>query len=437
MKIDRRAFLKTSALAAMTAHAGKAVAMLPSEQAAWDKWKSTAIPRPEGILASSPMLQCPAPDSMGVAFSVTALSAGFAEVADNPEMKGSRRIEAEGVPIMPTDERVHLIRMTGLRPGTRYWYRVGAASLAHPIGYWTKQSEIVWSAVHSFTTPGESAPSHFAMMSDTHAEYGQMARMTAKYRGLGAPFVVWNGDVARSKMNDRNDLVRNFIELPENDGYASDAAIVFNSGNHDYRGDYAWKLDEVIMPRPSSERAGRFEHLMRNFAFRAGEIALIGLDTGEDKPDRHPSFGGLARFGRYRELQAEWLKDQFNRPEIAKAPYIVAFVHIPIFDSDPNANPGNVLEDYAEWQADCAALWGPTLAKNGVQLVMAGHTHKYRFDPATAERPWAQLVGGGRGEKTHQTVVDCRVDGGKLVADVWNTDSDTLIASHRFDPRAC
>ena len=437
MTIDRRAFLRTSALAAVTAQAGRALAMLPDEQAAWDKWAGAAIPRPDGILTASPMLQRPAPNSMGVAFAVNALSAGFAEVADNPGMQDARRIEADGVPIATTDDRIHRIRIDGLKPGTRYWYRVGAASLAHPVGYWTKQSEIVWSATHSFVTAGETAPSHFAMMSDTHAEFAQMARMTAKYRSLGASFVVWNGDVARSKMDCREDLVKHFIELPKNDGYAADTPIVFNCGNHDYRGDYAWKLNEVMMPRPCSEHTGKYAHLARNFAFRAGEIALIGLDTGEDKPDHHPSFGGLARFRQYRELQAEWLKDQFKRPEIAKAPYVVAFVHIPIFDKRPNANPGNILEDWADWQADCAALWGPTLAENGVQLVLAGHKHRYRFDPATEARPWAQLVGGGRGEKTFQTIVDCRAEGGQLVADVWNTDNDTLVATHKFKPRTC
>jgi len=432
-KIDRRAFLKTAALAAASTSAG--AAMLPDEQAAWDKWEGAPAPRAAGILSSSPVLQCPAPDSVGVAFSVSALSVGYAEVADNQSLEDARRFETGGFPVKQADGRIHQIRMTGLKPGTRYWYRVGASALVHPVGYWTKQSEIVWSAIHSFVTPGENAPSHFAMMCDTHAEFSQMSRITSKYRHLGAPFVVWNGDVARSKMDCREDLVRHFIELPENDGYAADAPIIFNPGNHDYRGDYATRLEEVFMARPSRERDAKYAALKRNFAFRIGEIALIGLDTGEDKPDNHPAFGGLARFRRYRELQGEWLKAQFVRPEIAAAPYVVAFAHIPLFSKDPNANPGNILENFAEWQADCAALWGPVLAKNGVQLVMAGHTHTYRFDPETPKRRWAQLVGGGRGGSTYQTLVDCRVDGGELVADVWNTDKDVLVATHKFRAR--
>jgi len=434
MTIDRRSFIRASAFAAAATAAG-AKAMMPDEQAAWDKWHEVKVPRPDGILASEPMLQCPAPDSMSVAFSVSAMSAGYVEVSENPGMENARRFKPEGFPVERIDGRVHKIRITGLKPGTRYWYRVGAAALAHPVGYWTKQSEIVWGGVHSFVTAGENAPSRFAMMCDTHAEFARVARITSKYRSLGVPFVLWNGDVASSKLNSREDLVRHFLEPPENAGYAADAPIIFNPGNHDFRGDYAQNLDEVVMTRPDRERTARFAMLKRNFAFRVGEIALIGLDTGEDKPDHHPSFGGLASFKPYRELQGEWLKEQFSRPEIANAPYVVAAVHIPIFDSDPNANPGNILDDYAYWQADCANLWGPTLTENRVQVVLAGHMHRYRFDPATAERPWAQIVGGGAGENRTQTLVDCKVEGGKLVAEVWNTDKDELIATHSFSPR--
>ena len=436
MNIERRMFLKGSALVAAAGVLKPGKAMLPSEQAAYDKYNAMVIPRPEGLLDGAPVLQAPAPTSMGVAFAVTALANGFVEVADNPEMKNATRFMAEGLPLAGIDDRVLLVRLRNLKPGTRYWYRAGAAKLEHPIGYWTKPSEIVWHGVHSFTTPGENAPSHFGMMCDTHAQFQQMARITKKYRALGVPLVVWNGDIPTSLTNKREDFVKHYLVPPENDGYAADTAIVLNRGNHDYRGTAANRLGEVMMPRLPEERSMRDIALDRNFAFRMGDVALIGLDTGEDKPDHHPANGGFSRFTPYRQAQALWLKDQFSRPEIAHAPYVVAFVHIPLFDSNPNANPGTILEDYAAWQKECAELWGPTLAKNGVQLVMAGHTHRYRFDPATPDRPWAQIVGGGRGAAPRfQTLIEGKVEGGELVVRVHNTDADTLVAVHRFKPR--
>ena len=436
IKVERRAFLKGTALMAAAGMIKSGTAMMPSEQASYDKYNALVVPRPDGIMEGEPVLQVPAPDSMGVAFAVTALANGFAEVSENQSMEGAKQFMVEGLPLADIDDRVMLVRMTGLKPGTKYWYRVGAAKLEHPVGYWTKPSEIVWGAVHSFTTPGEGAPSHFGMMCDTHADFAQMARITKKYRELGVPLVVWNGDIPTSLTNEREDFVKHYLVPPENAGYAADTSIVLNRGNHDFRGTASKRLGEVMMTRLPSERSMRDIALDRNFAFRMGDVALIGLDTGEDKPDHHPANGGFSHFTQYRIAQAAWLKDQFKRPEIARAPYIVAFTHIPLVEPWPGANPGTILEDYAVWQKECAELWGPTLTENGVQLLLAGHVHRYQHIAATADRPWAQIIGGGRGQSTYQTFIEGRVDAGKLVVRVYNTDENKIVAEHSFNPRS-
>ena len=433
---NRRTFLKGIATLSAISAVKCGSAMKKNEQAAYNKYNALKIPRPEGLLDGEPVLQTPAPDSMGVAFAVTALANGFAEVADNPEMKNATRFMAEGLPLAGIDNRVLRIRMTGLKPGTKYWYRTGAAKLEHPVGYWTKPSEIVWHAIHSFTTAGENAPSHFGMMCDTHAHFEQMARITKKYRELGVPLMVWNGDVPSSLTNEREDFVKHYLVPPHNEGYAADTPIILNRGNHDFRGTAANRLGEVMMPRLPTERSMRDIALDRNFAFRMGEVALIGLDTGEDKPDHHPANGGFSHFTPYRVAQTAWLKDQFKRPEIANAPYVVAFVHIPLVELWPGANPGTTLVDYAVWQKECSDMWGPILTANKVQLVLAGHTHHYRYDAATDTRSWAEIIGGGRGAKTFQTLIEGKVEGGELVIRVHNTDVGTIAGEHRFKPRA-
>ena len=120
---NRRTFLKGVATLSAIGAVKCGSAMMPAEQAAYDKYNAMKIPRPEGLLDGEPVLQTPAPDSMGVAFAVTALANGFAEVADNPEMKNATRFMAEGLPLAGIDDRVLCIRMTGLKPGTKYWYR--------------------------------------------------------------------------------------------------------------------------------------------------------------------------------------------------------------------------------------------------------------------------------------------------------------------------
>ena len=416
-------------------HCISATIMLPSEQEAFDICNAAPTPPAEGLLASEPVLQAPAGDSMGVAFAVNGLSVGFAEVSESPGMQGATRFISEGFPRAAPDDRILRVRMDGLQPGTRYWYRIGAARLAHPIGYWSKLGDIDWGAVHSFMTPGPGAPSCFAVFGDTHADFPSMARVTAKYRELGLPLVVWNGDVLPSKIDDRESLVRHFIDIPENAGYAADTSILFNCGNHDYRGDLAGKLGDAMMTRPPREVAGRDPLLDRNFALRMGDIALNGLDTGEDKPDDHIAIAGMTAFSRHRQLQAAWLEDALSSKEIAEAPFAVAIVHIPLFDPDPDANPGTVLINYAQWQKECADLWVPTLERHGVGLVVAGHTHRYRFDPPEPGRPWAQLVCGGAGAGTFQTLAVVEVEDGELVVRIHDTDSGNIVAVHRFPPR--
>ena len=440
MALKRRSFLAGSAFLAAAGIAPVAAGMLPSEQAAHDKYKATEVPPPDHLLDSEPVLQVPAPDSVGVAFAVTALAVGYAEVADNPEMNHPKRYISEGMPMAMIDDRVLRVRMEGLTPATRYWYRVGAAAVTYPIGYWMKPSPIEWSAVHTFTTPGERAESRFAVMNDTHARWNSFALVVEKLRALKAPVPVWNGDASNTSPT-REEVVKIFLKPESGEGYGADAPVLFNNGNHDFRGQANLRLNDVMMTRPPTERSPRDWALGRNFALRQGEIALIGLDTGEDKPDFHPAAGGATRFEPYRAAQALWLEDQFKRPEIAGAPFAVAFVHIPLYDANPNANPGTLLEDYADWQKQAAELWGPILAKNRVQLVIAAHQHHYHFDAATADRPWAQMVGGGPElgksptDGRFPTVIEGRVEDGQLrviAHDVWNK---RVVGDYRFNRR--
>ncbi len=39
------------------------------------------------------------------------------------------------------------------------------------------------------------------------------------------------------------------------------------------------------------------------------------MDTGEDKPDTHPVYNGLADFDQYRSEQAQWLQKEVQSDE--------------------------------------------------------------------------------------------------------------------------
>ena len=199
----------------------------------------------------------------------------------------------------------------------------------------------------------------------------------------------------------------------------------------------------VILPRLASERRPEDEALVRNFAVRQGDIALIGLDTGEDRPDEHPWHAGLSNCTAYRHAQTAWLEDALERPEIKSAPFVVASCHIPLL-------PRMSERDNPMWWSEAAAKeWGPVFTRHGVQAVIVGHMHEYRCNEADTSRSWAQIEGGGfeRGERNlggrivrnegyFPTVIEGKVAGGRLVVAVHDVWRNRIAGVHEFPPRS-
>ena len=239
---------------------------------------------------------------------------------------------------------------------------------------------------------------------DTHASWHPFGLAIEKIAQLAPSCVIWNGDACN--VEETIEEQRLIFLTPEIDrkDYAAQIPYLFCPGNHDFRGMANRHLERVWMYRQPEERNIRDWDLGRNFAVRMGDIAMIGLDTGEDKLDTNPKFAGIFLMAPYREAQVQWLRDALQQPEIASAPYLVAFCHIPLFDANPKHNPGDVAPNdsdpqysstFALWQRTCANLWCPLLQEAGCQLIITAHQHRYRCDAPTAERTWAHIVGGG------------------------------------------
>ena len=353
------------------------------------------------LKVGAPCLQAPAETTMGVSWKVSGLSKGVVEYADNPEMKNAKTVKSGGYGLVPIDVSALQVRLTGLRPATTYYYRtVTTPFVDYQNIYNAKLGEPVVSAVHSFTTLGAGVRAQFCMISDTHAQWKPFGMIVRKLKELKPSVVVWNGDATNTTQK-KETAAEIFLDPPVADrDWSADIPALFESGNHDFRGSWISKKEEVVLPRDPGERRGDQWDLKWNFAVRCGEMALIGMDTGEDKPDGHPKWFGLANFEAYRVAQAKWLDEQFARPEIAAARYKVLFCHIPLFAAKGHPDyPHDGVKidphDYAYWSRECHDLWVPVLERGGVQLVVCGHKHCFRFDAPTADRRWAQVVGGG------------------------------------------
>ena len=441
---NRRDFLRASVLAAASGMSvGCATASESNGPAASG---NTPAAVPANLIASAPMLQNAAETSVCVVFEVTADASGWVEVSTSPDMSGAVRSYSGGTGLMTVDDKIACVRVTGLSPATRYWYRIGADRILYKHGYSMKNlGSEVDAKVRSFTTLGAAAEGAFAVINDTHDQKKTLDRVFAKLAEIKPATVLWNGD-ATNVTETRDHAVRIFLHAHKNHPeYASETPYLFVNGNHDLRGRFAREMDKLLMFRDPAERSGIYHDLGRNFVQRLGDIALIGLDTGEDKLDTNPLFANIFQMQAYREKQTRWLAEAIESPAVKTAKFKVAFCHIPLFDTRPDANPGDVFpadaspvyeKDYAVWQRTCANLWGPLFARAGVQLVVTAHQHCFRYDAPTADRPWAQIVGGGcelEGSASRfPTVIEGRVSGGRLVVTVHDLRHGTVAGEYAF-----
>lgn len=444
--MKRRDFLKSSAVIA--AAIGSADLVKAAEFVSPAQPEEPKEDEEGKLIISAPMLQNFAPDSIGVVFAVSALANGYVLYGRNVDLSDAVKVKCGGYRVTDLDDRVMRVRLTGLHPNTQYYYRIGADRIVYNDGY---DMHVVGNEedprIYSFTTAGAEGKSHFCVINDTHARWEPFDKVINKVAALAPPCVIWNGDATNNEANVEN-LVNIFLN-PDIDrkDYASETPYLFCPGNHDSRGMANRHIERVWMFRQPEERDSRDWDLGRNFAVRQGDIALIGLDTAEDKMDTNPIFAGLFNSGPYREAQVAWLKDALERPEIRTAPYLVAFCHIPLYDPDNASNPGDLAPadvapgyngDFAHWQRMCSRLWAPLLEKAGCQLVITAHQHRFRYDAPTSDRHWAQIVGGGPhidAEDHFATVIEGLTEGGKLRINVYNIAAGTLQHSITFAPR--
>ena len=439
--MNRREFLKGSALAVAAATTGCATT------GGEPVHSTTTTPDYNSLIASAPVLQNAAETSVGVSFAVSADASGWVEYSTSPDLKGAVKAFSGEHGLMTVDDKVALVRLTGLKPATKYYYRIGADRIEFKGGYAMKNlGPEVDPKIHSFTTLGAAATGSFCVINDTHNRKDAIKLVLGKLAELKPSVVLWNGDASNTSetIEDAMDIfIRTHADFPE---YAADTPYMFLNGNHDFRGRFNRRLGDLMMFRELAERKPEYAELGRNFVQRLGDIALIGLDTGEDKLDTNPRFAGLFKMQPYREKQAKWLAEAIETPAVKTAKFKVAFCHIPLFDARAWANPGDVApadtapqytHQFAIWQRTCANLWGPSFRKAGVQLVITAHQHVFRYDAPAADRPWAQIVGGGPNldpadPKSFPTVIEGKVVDGRLVVRVFDTLRGTVAKELAF-----
>ncbi|SDS24265.1 metallophosphoesterase family protein [Microlunatus soli] len=337
---------------------------------------------PTELVDSPPVLMAPRSDGIEVVWSVTAPSRGWVEWLpgsidpDTARAVERRVVDLDRYGFVPQGSRVIRVRIDGWDPGADYTIRTVTEAAAD--GH---RQASDWKQVRTLDPSADSTS--FVVWNDTHQRSETLQRLDDA--SPQADFWVWNGDICNN-WNDPEEIAPTVL-APAGRDVTAGRPLSFVWGNHDVRGPWAYRLSEVIATPDDRPY----------YALRSGPVAAIFLNTGEDKPDDHPTFGGRPAFEQLRRVQADWLAEQITRPGFVDAPYRVVFCHLPLRWVD---EPVLTEADYAggDWDHYSRVsrdLWDPHLRAWGAQVVISGHTHRSTWIPADDDFPYAQLTGGG------------------------------------------
>jgi 3',5'-cyclic AMP phosphodiesterase CpdA len=192
------------------------------------------------------------------------------------------------------------------------------------------------------------------VVTDTHEDTGRINALNEAIDWESTEFLVHAGD-AFHWIDTEEHLFRVWLR-PTLAGLGHDKPLILLRGNHETRGPFARQLRDYV---PITE--GRFY-----FARDAGPLHLIVLDTGEDKPDDTPVYSELNSTVEYRAQELAWFKNHVEtEPRVSSAPFRVILMHQPQWG----------------WLEDGPAEWIETADAAGVDLVIAGHRHRFVYTP--------------------------------------------------------
>ncbi len=372
------------------------------------------------LIVSPPVVQNPRPSGFGVSIAVSGLATAWVEYGFAEDDLSFTAVASQCGLISADDHALHIrVEHHEILPTDRpIFYRVVAQPLRYTNAYVLQRGEPQATATYPLRLPSPSGDRvRIVSINDTHENLETIQSLHREIEKLNPDLLIWNGDSCNDF--DSADSPEQILLNPGKDlkmSWASTRPMLFSNGNHDVRGQRAREVTKSIVPCPESSE------LPYNQALRFGPLALITLDTGEDKPDHHPVFAGTAAYEPYRTKQAAWLSRVMDQPEIKQAAFKIVACHIPLRGLD-GQNDGTTLDGYASYSGFGAKLWLPILKQNNVQAILSGHMHRDRVDPASKEMPILQFVGGGpKPEQATLTIIDAINEGDKQSLDIRIVD---------------
>lgn len=303
---------------------------------------------------------------------------------------------------------LHVVKVTGLKPGTTYRYRVYATEVLEHKGveviYGRTDALDVWQSMPpSFRTNDAAKPeTSFAMINDIHGRTADIPVLLKAADVLKKDMVFFNGDML-TQLRNEEELFSGFMDVSI-DLFAKQVPMYYARGNHETRGLFATSFQHYFSPKE--------QHLY--YMFRQGPVCFVILDTGEDKPDSDIEYSGITDYDNYRTEQAKWLKEAVQSEIFQNAKFRIVIAHMP---PQPIKNlwhgPQEVLDKFV-----------PILNEAGIDAMLCGHLHRYIHCKPDARVKFPVII------NSKDMVIDGQTQGNQLqlkVIDIKGTLVDKIV----------
>lgn len=317
----------------------------------------------KAVITRGPYLHAPTDTSATITWmtDVPAHARVFYSAPGQPERQAFSTTDG-----MKSVSTLHTIRLSGLKPGQNYQYRVAATPVFELPAYWPKTGIEMQSETFSFTTfDPRKAVVKFASISDTHESIGRIDTLMQRIRNDSLDFLVQTGD-AFNGVTSETQVWDRWLSPIINGALHQSIPLILARGNHDTRGPFARELAKYV---PIEEN--RFY-----FSRDIGPVHLLVIDTGEDKPDSTQVYASLNQFEEYRHTELAWFKRHIaTNARAQSAPFRIVVMHQPTWGWG-----------YISPASDSArAAWMKAANQASVDLVIAGHNHRFSFTEAGAQ----------------------------------------------------
>ena len=290
-------------------------------------------------------------------------------------------------------DSVHCVRIRGLKPDSKYRYRVVTQALKDWCNDdWVTLGGLAWSDVwkkkpYEFKTyPTKPREITFLVLNDIHERPQFMKELCKNVDLKKLDFVLLNGDMS-NRIRSQKHIMDAYLDTCVS-MFATDVPLFFNRGNHELRGEFADYLNRYFPT--NNGKYYRLQHV-------AG-VDFLFIDSGEDKPDADLEYCGIVECDQYREEQEQWLRSLQEEKKIGKYP-IVVFSHMPPTLKNWHG-PLHMQETLT-----------PELNKMNVSVMLSGHLHRFAYQEPNEVINFPNLV------NSNNTYLLCHIANGKMEVD--------------------